>query len=191
MRSRRFAALLLSWVHQVAIAIWMGSIFGAGAVAAPAVFKTAKAAGDTVWGTPLYNFAGLAAEGIFARLNVVVLVAGCVALLAGLVYPRLAGLCSRRGAVRSALTAVALVVEAALMFGMFDRMVALRIAGEMAEFDQLHRLYSLGFQFQAVLLLVIIGITGWMHLAHAATATTASDETERPSADRAAVQTAS
>jgi hypothetical protein len=161
---RTLAANVLQWLHQVALALWLGGILTLGAVVAPAVFGTAKKMGHTHWGMPMYTFAGTAIGVAFERFNYVVLACGAVMLVSGLAYGLLAGMCRRRLAARAALTALAWGVGAWLMFSLFPQMMAARAAGRMGVFDSMHRTYSNGFSIQLVLLLGVAALTGWLHL---------------------------
>ncbi|HEU4754572.1 MAG TPA: hypothetical protein VFU47_15795 [Armatimonadota bacterium] len=179
---RAFGAIFFHWLHQVTFAVWLGGIAVLGGVAAPAVFRAAKAAGDTHWGMPLYNFAGAVTGAAFGRFNYVVLVAGALMLVSGLAAGSLAGLCRRRVLLRAALTALAWGIVAWLAFGMFPQMLALREQGRMDAFDALHRTYSSLYSAQALLLLAVAGLTAWMHLDRAASRQPAGS---RPAAEAA------
>ncbi len=161
---RTLAAVFLSWLHTLGLCLWLGGIGIVGAVVAPAVFGSAKAAGQTEWGQPLYTFAGTVMTEAFRRFSTVVLVAGAVMLLAGLGYGRLAGMCPRRLLVRAALTAAALASAAWAAFSLMPPMLAAQAAGRMDVFDPMHHTYSTVFRLQLVLLLGVAALTGWLHL---------------------------
>ncbi len=161
---RTHLAVLGAWTHQVALALWLGGIAVAGGVAAPAIFGSARKAGDTHWGTPLYNFAGEAAGVMFGRLNYLALVCAVLALISGLLYARAARFCRVRSTVRAVLTLVALGLVTWLTFGVYEQMLGLRAAGDMQAFDGLHRLYSSVYLAQGVLILTVMALTNWMHL---------------------------
>lgn len=161
---RTFAALALNWLHQIALSVWLGGIVVVGAVAAPAVFRTAKAQGHTDMSQPLYRFAGEALGEVFRRFNYVVLVAAALMLLAGMTYGLLAGFRPRWVAVRALLTLLAAGIAVWVTFALYPELIRLRDSGEMTPFDQIHRTYSTAFQVQLVLLLAVAGLTGWMHL---------------------------
>ena len=78
---RPYLATALHWLHQIGLALWLGGILMVGAVTAPAVFGSARRAGDTQPGTPLYDFASTVMTVIFERFNWVVLAAGVLMLL--------------------------------------------------------------------------------------------------------------
>src|SRR5687768_14577684 len=101
---RNLGIIFLNWLHQGALAIWLGGILTIGAAVAPAVFGTARQAGHTHHGMALFDFAGTAIGEAFRRFNTVVLIAGLVMLLAGVAYSRLAQLCPQRTMLRAALT---------------------------------------------------------------------------------------
>lgn len=161
---RTLAAVALSWLHQLALSLWLGGILILGAVAAPAVFGTAKAHGDTARGMPLYTFAGEAMGVAFQRFNTLVLVAGALMLLAGLAYGSLAGLCPVRLRVRAALTAVCWGIALWMALSLFPQMEAARAQGQMDAFDGFHQWSRLAFQAEALLLLAVTALTGWLHL---------------------------
>jgi uncharacterized membrane protein len=161
---RTFSAVALNWLHQIALSLWLGGIAVIGIVAAPAVFGTARAQGQTATSQPLYRFAGEAMGEVFRRFNYVVLIAGVLLLVTGLAYGTLAGLCKRRLMVRAVLTLLALGVAAWVTFGLYPELVRVRSGGEMGAFDQLHHTYSMAFQVQLLLLVTVAALTGWMHL---------------------------
>ena len=161
---RTFALVTLNWLHQIALSVWLGGILVVGAVAAPAVFRTAKAQGQTDMSQPLYRFAGEAMGEVFRRFNYVVLAAAALLLLSGIAYGALAGLCRKRITVRAVLTVLATAIALWVTFGLYPELVRLRVSGEMVSFDQMHRTYSTAFQGQLVLLLGVAALTGWMHL---------------------------
>jgi uncharacterized membrane protein len=161
---RDLAAIVLSCLHLLALSVWMGGIMVLGAVAAPAVFGTARRAGDVERGMPLYDFAGTIMTEVFRRFGWAALVAGAVMLAAGLGYGLLARLCRRRLAARAACTGLAWGIAAALTFVLFPRMMEAQAAGRFDLFDGMHRAYSSGFQAQLLLLLGAAALTGWLHL---------------------------
>ncbi|MFN3652499.1 MAG: DUF4149 domain-containing protein [Armatimonadota bacterium] len=161
---RALGIVVLHWLHQVGLAVWLGGAVVLGAVAAPSVFGMARAAGDTATGDPLWDFAGVAMGEAFRRFNYVVMAAGGAALLAGIGYGLLARLCRKRVLVRAALTLAALGIAAWLTFVYYPQLVTARAAGDTATFDAFHRTYSTAFQAQMVLLFGVIALTGWMHL---------------------------
>jgi uncharacterized membrane protein len=161
---RKVAVILLQCLHQVALSLWLGGMLVLGAIGAPAVFRAAKDAGHTDWSMELYRFAGTATGLAFDRFNYLALAACAVMLVSGLAYGALAGFPRKALVLRAALTLVAGAVVVWLAFWMFPEMLALRAQGRMAAFDQLHRTYSAAYQAQALLLFVVIGLTGWLHL---------------------------
>jgi uncharacterized membrane protein len=163
---RKVAVIVLQWLHQVALSLWLGGMLVLGAIGAPAVFRVAKDAGHTDWSMELYRFAGTATGIAFGRFNYLALAACGVMLLSGLAYGALAGFPRKALVLRAALTLAAGAVVVWLAFWMFPEMLALRAQGRMAAFDQLHRTYSAAYQAQALLLFVVIGLTGWLHLRH-------------------------
>jgi hypothetical protein len=162
---RTLSAVVLHSLHQLALSLWLGGIVVLGAIGAPSIFGTAKRAGDTRWGMPLYTFAGEALGEAFRRFNYLVLVAGGVMLLAGLAAGFLEGRDRRPAFGRAALTVVAWGAAAWLTFSLYPQMLQARGAGDMALFDRLHRTYSTGFSLQMLLLLGVIVLTAWMHRA--------------------------
>jgi uncharacterized membrane protein len=164
---RTFGAALLYTLHQVGLSLWLGGMIVLGAVSAPAVFRTAKQSGHTEWGMPLYNFAGTATGEGFRRFNYVVLAAAVLMLVTGLAYGFLAGLCRRRLLTRAALTGVAAAIAVWLTVALFPQLIALRGAGQMEQFQAVHHTYSSAFHLQALLLLGVAFLTGWMHLERA------------------------
>jgi hypothetical protein len=175
---RTTAAMVLDWLHQLALSVWLGGAVVLGAVSAPAVFGTAKRAGDTEWGMPLYNFAGTALGEAFRRFNYLVLAAGAVMLLAGLLSGVLAGQGPRRLGARALLTGAAWCAAAWLTWGLYPQLLAARAAGRMDLFDTLHRTYTTGFTVQMVLLLSAAALTAWLHLDRGARP--APEETRSP-----------
>lgn len=161
---RKALTLILCWLHQVALSVWLGGIVVVGAVAAPGVFRTAKAQGHTDMSFPLYRFAGEALGEVFRRFNYVVLAAAMVMLLAGLAYGALAGFCPRRIGVRAVLTLLAGGIALWVTLVLYPELIRLRDSGQMTTFDQIHRTYSSAFQAQLILLFGVAGLTGWMHL---------------------------
>ncbi len=161
---RKFGAIALSWLHQVAFAVWLGGLAALGAIGAPAVFRTAKNMGHREWGAPMYNFAGDAVGEIFRRFNYVALVAGLIVLVAGLGYGLLVGMNRKGLMVRALLTAAGIGITAWLTFGLYPEMLTLRAQERMPEFDRLHVTYGLGFRIEAYLLLGIAALTAWLHL---------------------------
>lgn len=160
---RSFAAIALDWLHQICLALWLGGTAVLGAVVAPAVFGSAKQAGDTHWGTPLYNFAAEAMGEAFRRFNWLVLGASLVMLGAGVAYGLLSGLDRSRVGLRAGLTAVGGCVAAWLTFGLFPAMIDARTAGRMDAFDGMHHLYSNAFSVQLLLLLAVAVVTASLH----------------------------
>lgn len=160
---RNFFSAALSWLHQVALSLWLGGILIIGAVTAPAVFGTAKSQGQTDASQPLYRFAGEAMGEVFRRFNYVVIVAGVLLLLTGIAYGALSGACRKRLTVRALLTGAALGFGVWVTFVLYPQMVAARAAGVGADFDAMHRTYSMAFQAQLVLLLGVAALTAWMH----------------------------
>jgi hypothetical protein len=179
---RTLGLILLNALHQLALSLWLGGIFILGAVAAPAVFGTAKRAGDTHWGMPLYTFAATAMGEAFRRFNWVVLVAGAVMLLAGLVYGVLAGVCRKCVAARAALTVLAWTAAAWLTFSLFPQMMEARAAGQTGLFDTLHKTYSAAYSAQALLLLGVMMLTGRAQLDRTRSRTTEEAEPSPPPA---------
>ena len=161
---RTLAAVLLSWIHQLCLAVWLGGIAILGAVAAPAVFGAARAAGDTERGMPLFDFAGSALAGAFGRFNTIVLIAGALMLVSGFGYGLLAGMCRKRLLVRAGLTAIAYGWAAYLATQLYPQMMAARASGDFATFDFMHHTYSRGYSGQMVLLLGVAALTAWLHL---------------------------
>jgi len=161
---RAWLAAGLCWLHQVALAVWLGGIFALGIVAAPAVFGVAKAQGHTDNTHALYRFAGEALGEVFRRFNGVILVAGALTVVAGVVYGLLAGCCSKRLSVRAALSVAAVGFAGHAALALTPPMLAARAAGDWTEFDRLHDVYTLDFKAQAVLLLGILALTAAMHL---------------------------
>jgi len=144
--------------------VWLGGAVTLGAVSAPAVFRTAKQAGHTRLGMPLYDFASTAVTDGFGRFNAVILAAGAVMLVSGLLYGRLTGACRVRLGVRAALTALAWGVAAWLTFALFPQMLQARDGGDMDVFRSMHKTYSSGFSAQLLLLLAVAALTGWLDL---------------------------
>jgi uncharacterized membrane protein len=159
---RRFTVVFLNWIHQVALSLWLGGIVIIGAVVAPATFGSARAQGQTDSSQPLFAFAGQVLGEVFRRFNYVVLAAGVLLLVGGVGYARLAGVCSKRIAVRAVLTAVALGIAAWLSFSVYPEMFAARARGDMEPFEAMHRMSTMAFQAQMVLLLGVAALTGWM-----------------------------
>jgi uncharacterized membrane protein len=154
---------VLSWLHQVALSLWLGGIVIIGAVVAPATFGSARAQGQTDSSQPLFAFAGQVLGEVFRRFNYVVLVAGTLMLVAGVRYASLSGFCRKRITVRAALTAVALGIAAWLSAAVYPEMFAARARGDMATFEPLHKASTTAFQAQMVLLLGVAALTAWMH----------------------------
>ena len=163
---RSLAVALLSALHQLAIALWLGGMLALGALAAPAVFGAAKQAGDTHWGTPLYNFAGAAMGEAFRRYNGLAMAAGLIAAAAGLGYGYLAGLCPIRLRVRAGLTAAAWAVTAWQALVLYPQMLAVRNSGQMDAFDAMHKTYASAGHAQALLLMGVLLLTGYLHFDH-------------------------
>ncbi|MBM3459129.1 MAG: DUF4149 domain-containing protein [Armatimonadetes bacterium] len=161
---RAVPVVLLQTLHQFALAVWLGGLLVLGAVAAPAVFGAARASGDTEWGMPLYNFAGVAMGEAFGRFQWLALLSGAVALITGAIYPPLAGLCRMRRTVRAALTVLALAVTAYQVLVLFPEMTAARLSGRRDAFEELHQAYSASGRFQALVLFAVMALTGWLHL---------------------------
>jgi uncharacterized membrane protein len=161
---RTVAAVFLFWVHQLCLAVWLGGIAILGAVAAPAVFGAARAAGDTERGMPLFDFAGTALAGAFGRFNTVVLIAGAVMLVSGLGYGVLSGLCRKRLTVRAGLVALAYGWAVYLATQLYPKMMAARASSDFATFDEMHHTYSRGYSGQMVLLLGVAALTAWLHM---------------------------
>lgn len=161
---RTFGSVILSWLHTVALSVWLGGVLVLGAVTAPAVFGSARRAGDVQRGMPLYDFAGSVMTEAFRRFNTLVLVAGLLMLLAGLGYGLLAGICRKRLLVRAALTGIAWGIAAWSLFSLFPQMMDAQAAGRMDAFDAVHETYSTGFEAQVLLLLGVAALTGWLHL---------------------------
>jgi uncharacterized membrane protein len=161
---RTLAAVLLFWIHQLCLCLWLGGIAILGAVAAPAVFGAARTAGDTQTGMPLFDFAGTALAGAFGRFNTVVLVAGAVMLVSGVGYGLLSGLCRKRLTVRAGFEALAYAWAAYLATQLYPKMMAARVAGDLATFDEMHHTYSRGYSGQMVLLLGVAALTAWLHV---------------------------
>lgn len=161
---RTFLSAGLSWLHQVALSVWLGGILVVGAVTAPAVFGTAKAQGQTEISQPLYRFAGEAMGEVFRRFNYLVLAAGVLLLLSGVGYALLTGVCRRRMLARAVLNVLALGVAGWVTFGLYPQMVQARSAGQMGGFDQMHHTYSAAFQAQLILLLGIAALTALIHV---------------------------
>ena len=159
----RLAAVLLNWLHQLMLAVWLGGIVTL-AVSAPAIFREAKNAGQRHWSQPLYHFAGMAVTSIFQRFTMLCLVAGALMLISGVAYGLLAGLCRRRLWVRTALTALTWGVVLYLQFGLLPEMLRLRDSGQMEQFDALHKTSSHMFSVQLLLLVTVAALTSWMHL---------------------------
>lgn len=159
----RIAAVFLSWLHQLALAVWLGGIATL-AISAPAIFREAKNLGQRHWSQPLYHFAGMAVTSIFQRFTLVCAVAGLLALAAGAGYGLLAGLCRRRLWVRAGLTALAWLIVLYLQFGLLPEMLHLRDGGDMPGFDALHKTSSHLFSAQLLLLVTVAALTSWMHL---------------------------
>jgi len=183
---RKHLALFLSFLHQLALCAWLGGILTVGAVTAPAVFGSAKRAGDTHLGMPLYDFAAQAMGVVFQRFNGVVLVAGAVLLLSGLGYGVLAGMCPKRLGVRAALAALAWGIGAWLAFLLFPQMMAARAGGQVAAFDAMHHQYTHATQAQLLILLGVTALTAWLHLDRGPDSL--PRRTEAPSAVPAAVR---
>ncbi|HVF10485.1 MAG TPA: DUF4149 domain-containing protein [Abditibacteriaceae bacterium] len=161
---RIYGTIFLNWLHQVALAVWLGGIVTIGGAVAPAIFGSARKAGHTAHGMPLFDFAGTAIGEAFRRFNTGVLIAGLVMLLAGVAYSRLAGLCPIRTRVRAAMTLLCWAIAVWLEYSLFPRMNAFRSQEQMDAFDDLHQTSTVAFQSQMVLLLGIVALTGWMHL---------------------------
>jgi hypothetical protein len=175
-RPRALLAAALLWLHHLALAFWLGGIFALGMVAAPAVFGTAKAAGQVDNTQPLYRFAGEALGEVFRRFNLAVLIAGAVLVLAGAAHARLAAVCRIRAGVRTLLGVAATALAAYAAFGLTPPMLAARAAADWGAFDALHDQYTLAFKAQTILLLGSLALTTLMHV---------------PEAPRAAAETAS
>jgi hypothetical protein len=153
---------LAHWVHQLALSLWLGGILIIGAVVAPSVFGTARAAGDTQSGMPLFDFAGQVMTEAFRRFNWVVLAAGALMLICGLASGLPAPVCRKGVLARAALTAVAWAGAAWLTFGLFPQLLEARAAGNDAAFKSMHETYSMGFKAQMFLLLAIAAVTAWI-----------------------------
>lgn len=162
---RRSLLILCHWLHQLALAVWLGGIVTMGAVSAHAIFGTAKAKGHTEWGMPLYTFAGEALGEAFRRFNYLVLAAGALALIAGIAYGVLDSRGNRGVGVRALLTGAGWAVAAWLTFGLYPQLLAARASGEMALFDRLHKTYTAAFSLQMLLLLGVMGLTAFLDLA--------------------------
>jgi uncharacterized membrane protein len=161
---RTNAAAALCFFHQAALSVWVGGILVLGAIAAPAIFGTARASGATERGMPLFDFAGTAMGAAFERFSVLAVVLGGVVLVAGVGYGRLSDLCPVRLRVRGVLTALAWIGALVLAKKIIPEMNAARAGSDAGQFDQLHHLSSFCFQAQALLLLAVTGLTGWLHL---------------------------
>jgi hypothetical protein len=156
-------AILLNWLHQLMLAVWLGGIATL-AVSAPAIFREAKNQGQTNWSMPLYHFAGMAVTSIFQRFTLLCVVAGGLMLFSGIAYGGPAGLCRRRLTVRAALTALAWLIVLYLQFGLLPEMLHARDSGDMSAFDALHKTSSHLFSAQLLLLVTVAALTSWMHL---------------------------
>jgi len=161
---RTFGIIFLNWLHQVALAIWLGGIMTIGAAVAPAIFGSARKAGQTQHGMPLWDFAGTAIGEAFRRFNTIAVAVGFVMLVAGIAYSRLAELCPIRTRVRAALTLLCWAIAVWMQYSLFPQMGAARTGDQMDVFDNLHKTSTGAFQVQMVLLLGIAALTGWMHL---------------------------
>lgn len=142
--------------------MWLGGILIIGAVVAPSVFGSARAAGDTQSGAPLYDFAGLVMTEAFRRFNGVVLVAGLLMLACGLAYGLSSPICRKGVVTRAAFTAVAWSCAAWLSFSLFPQLMAARDAGNAEAFKAMHETYSTGFKLQMLLLLATAAVTAWI-----------------------------
>ena len=161
---RNLGIIFLHWLHQIASAIWLGGIMTIGAAVAPSIFGAARSAGHSHHGMPLFDFAGTAIGEAFRRFNTVVLVAGLVMLLAGVAYSRFAKLCPKRTGLRAALTLLCWAIAVWLEYSLFPRMNVLRSQEQMDAFDKLHRISTMAFQAQMIMLLGVVALTGWMDL---------------------------
>lgn len=158
---KRFGPVLLGWLYRLAQAVWLGGILMLGAIAAPAVFQTAKAQGDKHTGTPLYDFAGLAASAIFGRLNGACVAAGAVMLVTGAALGSLLRWPRIEVRLRAALTALATATALWLHFGYYPRMIALRDAHQMEAFDAMHRAYRSWVLLEALFLFGVLAVDAW------------------------------
>jgi hypothetical protein len=159
---RAFFTTLAHWLHQVALSMWLGGILVIGAVVAPSVFGSARAAGDTKAGTPLYDFAGVVMTEAFRRFNGVVLAAGLLMVVCGLAYGLSAPICRRGVLGRAVLTSAAWACAAWLSFSLFPQLMAAREAGNTEVFKAMHETYSNGFKLQMFLLLATAALTAWI-----------------------------
>jgi len=159
---RAFLMTLAHWLHQVALAMWLGGILIIGAVVAPSVFGSARAAGDSHAGTPLYDFAGLVMTEAFRRFNGVVLLAGLLMLICGLAYGIPAPICRKGVLARAAFTGAAWTCAAWLSYSLFPQLLAARETGNTEVFKAMHETYSNGFKFQMVMLLATAAMTAWI-----------------------------
>jgi hypothetical protein len=134
------APVLATWLHVVAIGLWMGAMLGVGAIVAPAAFQLARDQAGTILGES------------FKRVNYFGL--GCAAVVgATTLVEGLARRLTRASHVRLLLVTVAAGIAWYLGWQVFPHMEALRSAGEMAEFDLLHRRYEQLGHAQFLLLL--------------------------------------
>ena len=161
---RTFGIVFLNWLHQVALAIWLGGIMTIGAAVAPAIFGSARKAAHTQHGMPLWDFAGTAIGEAFRRFNTITVIVGVLMLGAGMTYSRLAGLSPVRSHLRAALTALCWAIAVWMQYSLFPQMGAARTQDQMNVFDKLHQTSTGAFQVQMILLLGIAALTGWMHL---------------------------
>ena len=161
---RTLGTVFLNWLHQVALAIWLGGIVTIGAAVAPAIFGSARQAGDTQRGMAFFDFAGTAIGEAFRRFNTVAVILGLVMLVAGLAYSRLAALNPVHVRLRAVLTGLCWAIALWMQYSLFPRMAVARAQGQMDVFDNLHQTSTFAFQSQMFLLLGIAALTGWLHL---------------------------
>jgi hypothetical protein len=160
----RFVTGLLQWVQDLCLATWLGGILVLGAIGAPAGFRAAREAGDSQRGTPLFDFAGTVAQGMFTRFNTLALVAGALLLVVGIAHGLRSGLCRRRLGAWAALVGIAWAISLWMAFSLFPEMAAVRGSGPQEAFDHLHHTSSLAFRLQALLLATAAALTTWMRL---------------------------
>jgi hypothetical protein len=138
--SSRLAVVVATWLHIVAIGLWMGAMLGVGALVAPVAFQLARDQAGTILGES------------FRRLNYFGL--GCAAVVgATTAVEALARRLTRASLARLALVALAAGIAWHLGWQVFPQMDALRASGQMAEFDLLHARYEQLGHAQFVLLL--------------------------------------
>src|SRR5207248_9198064 len=75
--------VLISWIFQLAWAVWFGGLLVLGAVSAPGIFQTARRWPAAASAPVAFRFAGIAARAGFDRFNHLSLACGVALLAAG------------------------------------------------------------------------------------------------------------